>query len=287
MKKKIYVRLSSGLGNQLFMFATFKYFSSKKTHDVYFDSQFFNRDKQRTPELSIFFENNQIPTNNVLFNPFIHGGIYRKLALLFHRLISRLNIVSGEDVFNAFDDIYVDSNYYFDSYFQNSAFVQKYFDPASLVPIEEPPFSIREYEKLIKSSKKAVAIHVRRGDFFSPENIDRYGVCDKDYFCRSIEFIKNNLGIDCTFFIFTDDENWVSENFSDLNVQFKIVPAFKVNSFWHIYLMSKAHSNIISNSTFSWWGAFLNTNPSKIVVGPKQWLKGSTETLVLPNWKKI
>jgi hypothetical protein len=133
----------------------------------------------------------------------------------------------------------------------------------------------------------SVSIHVRRGDFLNAANIDLFGdVCTKSYFEKAITIIESRV-TNPYFFIFSNDLEWVKENLLTKNVTYISCNSGK-NSWKDMYLMSLCKHNIIANSTFSWWGAWLNKNSDKIVVCPSRFLKNDTFTDVYPNsWTKI
>lgn len=121
-------------------------------------------------------------------------------------------------------------------------------------------------EKL--KSESAIALHVRRGDYFTPDNIKMYGgVCTTDYYREALTVIYNRVGNKLPVYCFSDDPDWVKLNLHLVNSV--VVNWNHGNESWQdMYLMSLCSHNIIANSTFSWWGAWLNTNKDKIVVAP-------------------
>ncbi|MES2454325.1 MAG: alpha-1,2-fucosyltransferase [Bacteroidota bacterium] len=133
----------------------------------------------------------------------------------------------------------------------------------------------------------SVAIHVRRGDYLNADNINLFGdVSTKEYFEKAIALINSKVE-DPHFFIFSNDIPWVKENFQMDKVTY-VTCNNGENSWKDMFLMSRCKHNIISNSTFSWWGAWLNTNRHKIVISPKRFLKSDNHTDVYPDsWTKI
>lgn len=108
--------------------------------------------------------------------------------------------------------------------------------------------------------KDTVSLHVRRGDYVNSPTI--HPVISKSYIDKAL----NMIGKYSHLFIFTDDKNWVSQNLRTEN--YTIVDDEDYNELW---LMSMCKNNIISNSTFSWWGSFLNKNKNKRVIAPSIW----------------
>jgi hypothetical protein len=139
-----------------------------------------------------------------------------------------------------------------------------------------------------------VAIHVRRGDYISvPENFNKHGICGVDYYNRAINYLLS-IEQDPTFFIFTDDIEWVRINMLPLFKNSIIVSTnnIGVDSWRDLYLMSQCKHQIIANSTFSWWGAWLNENQHKNIISPTNWfsnkeLNDSTGDLIPETWVRL
>ena len=274
------VRLSSGLGNQLFMYAFYLHLKRKSYENIYFDDKYFKHDSfGRKPELSIIFPN--YPVFNFKFNPAGERGLKRRCYQFVQKKFPRFHYVDETD----YDDkiIYKD-NTYFSGYWQKDDFICNN-DLSHFVPKEEIPTILKPYLELINNTLNAVSIHFRRKDFFSPENIHRFGVCKEDYYQKAMNKLESEL-TELTYFVFSDDIDWVKENIY-FSHQYVIIPNFSINSFWYIYLQSLCKHNIISNSTFSWWGARLNTNKNKIVIAPSKWMLDTENSIVLEDWQKI
>ena len=139
------------------------------------------------------------------------------------------------------------------------------------------------------TSCESVAIHVRKGVDY--KNTANDGVCDRDYYMRAIDYIKGHVN-NPFFYIFSDNKEWVLNNFS--GIPYKIIdwnPTSGPQNYLDMQLMSCARHNIIANSTYSWWGAWLNPNPGKICILPSFWFnpamvrKTSSDMDMVPeNW---
>lgn len=140
--------------------------------------------------------------------------------------------------------------------------------------------------KQIKS-KMSISLHVRRGDYQSVYYYNGLGtVCDVAYYNNAIKLIKERLG-DCHFFVFSDDLDWVKQNITIDNATY-VDFNHKNDSWQDMYLMSLCKHNIIANSTFSWWGAWLNNNKDKIVIAPKRWWSTLENDDIVPSrWIRI
>lgn len=130
-------------------------------------------------------------------------------------------------------------------------------------------------------------IHVRRGDYLNEPEFK--GICDIDYYTKSIrEILKHNS--QCTFFVFSNDLEWCRRNLTPLIGNNRIVFVSEnksTNSCWDMFLMTYCKNLIIANSSFSWWGAFLNKNATK-VCAPYPWLNRDCEIdLYESSWIKI
>lgn len=209
--------------------------------------------------------------------------------------------------------------YYYDGYFQN----EKYFKHCRSELLQH--FSLKESlggkcaETLeqIKGTN-SVSIHVRRGDYVTLESANTlHGLCSLEYYKQAIEYIAKKvptrmsasapsplvgegefLGEDTSFrnsgegyyphfFLFSDDVEWVVQNLK-IDYPYTVVDFNQDNGFLDMELMKNCKHNIVANSSFSWWGAWLNENPEKIVVAPKKWLAINEKCDIVPSeWVKL
>jgi hypothetical protein len=147
-----------------------------------------------------------------------------------------------------------------------------------------------EYEKYIDkyNYKNTVSIHVRRGDYLNNTHV--YPILSYDYYIRSLDLIKKSGVINPTIFIFSDDIEWCKNKFDFPNQIF----IQEEQDIIELFIMSRCKNNIISNSTFSWWAAYLNQNIDKIVICPDVWFNNTSEIinfnyndLIPEEWIKI
>jgi hypothetical protein len=130
---------------------------------------------------------------------------------------------------------------------------------------DEYEFDLKEKWKI--QLKNSVSIHVRRGDYISPEHVTSIIFTQKmDYFDNSIKYIESLKNID-NILVFSDDIKWCQENFHDSRCIF-VKDQIEI---FDMFLMSYCENNITTNSTFSWWGSWLNRNDNKIITIPKNW----------------
>lgn len=140
-------------------------------------------------------------------------------------------------------------------------------------------------------SSNSVSVHVRRGDFVSFKSVEKLmGATDTGYFDRAAAYVATQVP-GAKFFVFSDDIEWCKEHLP-LPHGAVYVPASAEGpkAAFHLHLMSLCKHNIVANSTFSWWGAWLNQNPHKIVVAPKNWYADGRdkENKIMPvSWIKM
>jgi len=138
-------------------------------------------------------------------------------------------------------------------------------------------------------SVNAISIHIRRGDYISSKSTNALlGICPLDYYDAAIKKISSKVSRP-HFFIFSDDSEWVKKNFKINHEHYFINHNHGADSFNDMRLMSMCKHHIIANSTFSWWGAWLNSHKDKIVIAPKKWFKKPVDTkdLIPQTWLTV
>lgn len=245
--------------------------------------------------------------------------ILRKLKTSKHVRIRRMyDIFAGKKYQMTFSDkaslfatqyLEINSGYLI-GFWQNKKYFQE-IDSKIRKDFQFPEFEDERNKELANliTSCESVSVHVRRGDYVFLSSlpkefrIDRiityllwkqpfrteYAICSEKYFESAIEYVKGKI-VKPTFFIFSDDPEWCKKQ---LNVENAIYVDWNGgdNSFRDMQLMSMCKHNVICNSTFSWWGAYLNDNQSKLVIAPEKWIKVNNklfESDIIPDdWIKI
>jgi len=121
-------------------------------------------------------------------------------------------------------------------------------------------------------NSNSISLHVRRGDYVNkPSTSKVFASCTIEYYLKAIDIITKSIDKP-HLYIFSDEPRWVKEN---MNFEYPTtyISHNTTNDYEDLFLMSQCKHNIIANSTFSWWGAWLNINPDKIVIAPKIWFK--------------
>jgi hypothetical protein len=209
------------------------------------------------------------------------NNIFRKVKFS-NELINQKHIGEGGFQYNPIPTI--DGNVKLLGHFQS----EKYFmdhknEILELFELDDltKTYLLEKYGDVL--NQDTCSIHVRRGDYLSLPN--HHPVQPIDYYENAVKII----GGDKHFLIFSDDIKWCEENFGFIKNK-----TFISNNldYQDLYLMSMCKNNIIANSTFSWWGAWLNKNENKKVVSPTKWFgvmysSFKTDDLYCNNWIKI
>ena len=178
---------------------------------------------------------------------------------------------------------------YLDGYWQSEKYFKAYAE------VIKKDFTLRDKpdswnEELLQRIRKgaSVSIHVRRGDYVTNASTNKYhGTCSLEYYQQAIALIEKEVS-EPEYYVFSDDLPWVKENLSFGKGTVVFVDHNSNAAHMDIMLMSQCKHNIIANSSFSWWGAWLNANPRKQVIAPKKWFNHKEDINILPEpWIKL
>jgi hypothetical protein len=281
----IIIKIMGGLGNQIFQYATAKAIAIKKNDVLKLDINSFKNDSfKRDYKLDNFNIKEDIA--NFIEIRKLRGtfNITEKFCNKFKLNVSKANTYYKEqkqmffdrDIFNKNSNLYLDGYWQNENYFSNiREYLLKVFIPKSISNIA------REYLNEIQKCN-SISLHIRRKDYLNLKDI--YYICELDYYQKAIQIIQDKVE-NPKFFIFSDDIDWCKNN---LNIEAIYIE--NTTDIEDMYLMKNCKHNIIANSTFSWWGAWLNENKNKIVIGPKKWFvkkEWQNLNLVSDEWVKI
>jgi hypothetical protein len=279
----IVVKLQGGLGNQMFQYAFGRALSLKHQTPFYLDTSFFNEHREernnftpRTFELNIFDIQASIASEEQIKRfrqkSFL-SKIKRKIGLTGNKTYHEKTFAYNSLTVHLQPPVYLEGYWQSDKYFSE---YKKWIlqDFTFNKPLDEENLSLLKRIKFTNS----VSIHVRRGDFIkSSTNLNHHGVCSLDYYIKAIAEISSKYG-DVEFFIFTDDPMWVKEFLLPRGENMTLITGNKGKESWKdMLLMKECKHQIIANSSFSWWGAWLNQNSSKTVIAPTKWLAAIDE----------
>jgi hypothetical protein len=295
--------LRGGLGNQMFQYAAGLRLSVKTGAPLIIDYTYVNDRFPRpsfTPRkysLDIFTTQPRFTIFTKLSTAFPIPGIWLGLDVLligiralFRRekiFIEKNNFILDADVLNA------SGNATLIGYWQT----EKYFEDTKNEVRNAFQFRIPLVGEAIGIAKEiaetqSISLHVRRGDYVSHKNdASFFGDTNVAYYENAIAYIAEHVESP-KFFVFSDDIAWCKENIKTPTLAVFMDDAtagYKASG--HLRLMSLCKHNIIANSSFSWWGAWLNANPNKIVIAPKKWHTqqdiSATEDIIPKSWIAI
>lgn len=283
------VKIHGGLGNQLFQYAAAKSLALDNESKLFLDVGWFNSNQERIYELLNF----NIQYDEKVFFSKYYNFLFKKYAFLRNDNNAKMLLnIFKEKSLNFQDEVLkIKSSIYLDGYFQS----EKYFIRHENEIRKNLQFSVGIYDDksifeddVLKN--QSVSIHIRRGDYVTNKDAaDFHGLLGMDYYKNSIEFIRSMVR-NPVFFVFTDDPEWVLKNFSH-HLPFTLVRHTQSANagLRDLRLMSLCKHHIIANSSFSWWGAWLNSNHKKIVIAPKEWFKkGEAPLGLIPSaWTQI
>lgn len=269
--------ITGGLGNQMFQYAIGRSLSLKSGQTLRLDTSSFNRQALHQGfELKHVFKLAALVASQAEINEVLGWQSSRLVRRLLARpamskFIKKSFVV--EPHFHYWSGIEkIPKQCYLYGYWQS----ERYFRASATEITGDFTFSQSlDSENLqlaeLISKVNAVSLHVRRGDYVTNLKATiTHGLCSLDYYSEAVKHISSYV-VNPHFLIFSDDIDWVKENM-DLNIPCTYVCHNQdLQSHIDMRLMSLCQHNIIANSSFSWWGAWLNPNPRKIVIAPKRW----------------
>lgn len=296
----ICVQLNGGLGNQMFQYAFGRALAYKNRTELILDtSQLKNKNftagiTPRSYELNIFQLKAREATNNDI----------KRIKPLFYRIANILAFKTG------FEGIQT-SKYFIEKKFSFNESIEKigkecflagywqsfrYFQKIESLIQEDfkfQPSLDNKNMRLLKiiKNQNSIGVHIRRSDFVNNKKHNVHGACSNEYYKMAIENITKKISSPY-YYIFSDDIDWVRENLK-LQYPHKYVSGNLGNrSYNDMQLLSNCKHNIIANSSFSWWAAWLNPNPQKIIIAPKQWFSNEkmnvqANDLIPEEWIRI
>lgn len=289
----VVITLMGGFANQLFQYATARAYALRNNCELYLDLSFLEQDPKGA-YTKRKFELDQINyhakfADPALLSKFEKTNLFSKgLNKLGFTPFRRLNEVSGR-----FETVLFNSHRHLmlNGYWQNENY---FIDQRSELLLEiSPAYSFDSFSKNLLneiSSSISVAVHVRRGDYVSSSAANQFhGVLSLAYYQKAAELVASKYP-EARFYVFSDDIPWCKQNLT-LPGKLNFVENDPANNTSQdLFLMAKCKHQIIANSSYSWWAAWLNINPDKLVIAPEQWLKDrtiETKGLIPEMWIKV
>lgn len=296
----ICVQINGGLGNQMFQYAFGRALTIKHQASLILDLSSLknNTGKSGTTKRSLELEVFRVKINEASvedlkrLKPIVYRAV-NVLAFKFGFKGIQMSKYFIENKFSYNSNIKkVGKDCFLSGYWQSP----KYFNSIASLIRDEFTFHKQLDDKNLEivdliENANSVSLHIRRTDFQTTISNNTHGICSLDYYKKAVEFISTEIA-NPHFFVFSDDINWAKENLK-LPYQLTFISGNNGNkSYIDMQLMSACKHNIIANSSFSWWGAWLNSNVNKIVIAPKIWfsnevLNNQTNDLIPDEWIRI
>lgn len=258
----VLVKIMGGMGNQMFQYA---YALKLKSlgYNVILDISIYKKYKPHRYELDNFEIYNFEKVDSIrkcIWTKLNLIARYRSLKIL----TKERNLNFNPSLLQPKEGSYISGYFQSEQYFQSiSDLLHEHFKAKN-----ELSSHFKYWSNIIQKTKNTCSIHIRRGDYMTKKNQNIHGILGLDYFLMAINRIQEKSR-DTKFFMFSDDIQWVKKTF--VGEQF-VFPKTECN-LEDLILMSACENNIIANSSFSWWGAWLNKNSEKLVISPRNWFK--------------
>ena len=284
----IYVRIRGGLGNQLFQYSAARSLADRLNVNLGLDTREYNAGSPFEMGLKHFNIRAEFNPKGLIkhrkngFSKYIldialgnHKNVYKETNLSFNNLFHSLP-----------NKTYLKGYWQSEKYFENN---QKNIFKDLQIIAPQSKKNIKISENISKTN--SVSLHIRRGDYVTNSAYNmKHGTCSLDYYKKSVDYLSKSLNKNFTIFAFSDDPEWVFKNLKlPMDIQFIEHNSSKKN-YEDLRLMSQCNHNIIANSSFSWWGAWLNKSPKRTIISPKKWYvdKNIKNIDIIPNnWIKI
>lgn len=270
----IVIQLKGGLGNQMFQYALALKLSTIQKNPVILDTSFYQRASGSIPRtLGIPYFNISLPLQHLPPEIFLSQKIqnkgirYLKKILFPFHLRAYIKEPCPPQFYSSI--LKIRHHSYLDGYWQSylyfhdiAALLQKEFS------LKNPP-SDRYRSLLNMIQENSVSIHVRRTDYLHAVNYFFHQL-PLEYYQQALSLLPSASSQSFRIFIFSDDTDWCKQHLIP-EAEHYYISSSDMPDYEALILMSKCRINIIANSTFSWWAAFLNTHPNKHVIAPKKW----------------
>lgn len=288
----VVTELKGGLGNQLFQYAAGLSLSQRLETRLLLDCSFLESSRQSADTTYRVYELDKFQVTEPQANEWVlakftpHSLWQRALHLLVSGLVKEeKSFAFDTSFFSQKGDIYLRGYWQSERYFQSIESLLR----ERLSFRNELRHLNKEWADRIKSSH-SVSIHIRRGDYVSDPKINSYhGALSIDYYLNGVAEIVSRVPT-AHFFVFSDDVPWAKDHLQ-LGAPCEFITGNSGTQAWEdLKLMSLCQHHIIANSSFSWWGAWLNPSKEKIVVCPREWFADKsidTSDLIPTAWIRL
>lgn len=279
----IFVRLSGGIGNQLFQYGFGRSLSHDLDTELLFDISHFDYNRQKEIKHVVYGLHAFNIKGTVGYYP--HSELKNEGIVRYHeRTFREATGFPNKEFLNKIETLELPA--YFDGFWnsemhknQRQYISESYFKHNEELIKEDLKFnySLNNINQEIADdicAHNSIALHVRRGEY---KDFSEFGTCSVEYYENAIKHISSKVDKP-KFFIFTEDHEWVKNNinipYPHSHVVYKEEKESIGRDYWELLrLMSLCDHFIIANSTFSWWGAWLSDNKNKIIISPDPWFQ--------------
>lgn len=270
-KKGIIIVLSGGLGNQMFQYALYLYYQSRGIAVKMDELTEYAHEKKRKPELTqvfgIHYEKAAPEEIRHWTDSYMDFPSRIRRRLLGRRTRLYRDTYGFDPAVLELDDAYLYGWWQSEKYFQKIADRVRQAFRFSAEGLNDRN---QNYLNRIQNSE-SVGVHLRRGDYLEADELYG-GICTEKYYALAIQKMRQQLP-GCEFFLFTNDPLWAREHMTGEGITI-VEENDEDHGYLDMYLMSQCKHNIIANSSFSWWAAWLNENPEKRIIAPARWVNG-------------
>jgi hypothetical protein len=289
----IIIRIQGGIGNQMFQYAAARCLAKNNNTELLLDLSYLrNINKNRYTYREYCLNKFSIDCREASCKEVAHFTAPRyknKILYGLSKIFKNSNNVFIEKAdgydkrfFDLGDNCYLIGNYQNEKYFYN---IKEEIKSIYTINQELEGSNIKFKENILQTN--SVGIHVRGTDYLKPVNANLFSICTSLYYKKAGQHI-NSIIPNPILFVFSDDIVYARSILSELDMPKYFLDNNVNNSLVDLYLMSLCKVNIISNSTFSWWAAWLNNHKGKIVICPQKWFKDKIDDNVcLDSWIKI
>lgn len=282
-RARIVSRLFGGAGNQLFQYAAGRALADLRGVDLHIDARYVGG--TRADCLGHFAKARYVHAPDL--PPAKSDGILRYAAWrlfgrdpAFHR---ERTLAFNPDFFDLPTNTYLHGYWQSERYFKSIR--ERLRDDLTFTSALDPANA--DMAARIDATPHAVSVHVRRGDYL---DCGSFAACTPDYYRNAVDRIANDLDGPLTCFVFSNDPEWARDNLALGAEQVVVDINDETRGPFDMHLMSRCAHHVIANSTFSWWGAWLNPDPAKRVVAPRHWFgkaKLANPDLIPEGWVQL
>ena len=278
----IIVQMSGGLGNQMFQYALYKQLVAMGKTVRMDDVSCYQDAGSRPKQIGIFPILYERASKEELIA--LTDASMKLQDRIRRKLTGRKTKSYPEKQFHydpavlQLEDAYLEGCWQSEKYFMD---VKDVLRDEFIFPEPEDAMNKKFLEQIKETN--AIGVHIRRGDYLLPKYSSLYeGICTEDYYKRAIALMKE-MQPDCHFFIFSNDVTWAKEQYQEPEYT-AIDCNDEANGHYDMMLLSRCRHQIIANSSFSWWSAWLNPNPEKKVIAPAKWLNHKDSRDIYTDW---